>query len=96
MSHKQVLQALTGLLAGLFTVILSSTIVVNALPTIMGDLNGSQTDFAWVITAALLANAATTPIWGKFADLFDEMLVQVSIVIFVAGSVLRRRLCPRC
>lgn len=89
MNHKQVLQALTGLLAGLFTVILSSTIVVNALPMIMSDLNGSQTDFAWVITAALLANAATTPIWGKFADLFDKkMLVQVSIVIFVVGSVL--------
>ncbi|WP_394249360.1 MFS transporter [Arthrobacter pityocampae] len=89
MSHKQILQALTGLLAGLFTAILSSTIVANALPTIMSDLNGSQTDFAWVITAALLANAATTPIWGKFADLFDKkVLVQLSIVIFVAGSVL--------
>ncbi|MHA7280590.1 MFS transporter [Arthrobacter sp. MDT2-2] len=89
MNHKQVLQALTGLLAGLFTAILSSTIVANALPTIMSDLNGSQTDFAWVITAALLANAATTPIWGKFSDLFDKkILVQVSIVIFVAGSVL--------
>nr|WP_307086572.1 MFS transporter [Arthrobacter agilis] len=89
MTHKQILQALTGLLAGLFTAILSSTIVANALPTIMSDLNGSQTDFAWVITAALLANAATTPIWGKFADLFDKkVLVQASIVIFVAGSVL--------
>ncbi|MHA7181413.1 MFS transporter [Arthrobacter sp. MDB2-24] len=89
MNHKQILQALTGLLAGLFTAILSSTIVANALPTIMSDLNGSQTDFAWVITAALLANAATTPIWGKFSDLFDKkILVQVSIVIFVAGSVL--------
>ncbi|WP_434992575.1 MFS transporter [Arthrobacter sp. Ld5] len=89
MSHKQILQALTGLLAGLFTAILSSTIVANALPTIMSDLDGSQTDFAWVITAALLANAATTPIWGKFADLFDKkVLVQLSIVIFVAGSVL--------
>ncbi len=89
MSHRQILQALTGLLAGLFTAILSSTIVANALPTIMSDLNGSQTDFAWVITAALLANAATTPIWGKFADLFDKkVLVQLSIVIFVAGSVL--------
>ncbi len=89
MSKAQILQALTGLLAALFTAILSSTIVANALPTIMADLNGSQTDFAWTITAALLANAATTPIWGKFADLFDKkLLVQLSIVIFVAGSVL--------
>ncbi|UNK45323.1 MFS transporter [Arthrobacter sulfonylureivorans] len=89
MSHKQILQVLTGLLAALFTAMLSSTIVGNALPTIIADLHGTQTDFAWVVTAALLANAATTPIWGKFADLYNKkLLVQLSIVIFVAGSVL--------
>lgn len=89
MSHRQIMEALTGLLAAFFTAILSSTIVANALPTIMSELKGTQTDFAWVITAALLANAATTPIWGKLADLFDKkLLVQLSIVIFVAGSVM--------
>ncbi|MDQ4491935.1 MFS transporter [Sinomonas sp. ASV486] len=89
MSHKQILEALTGLLAAFFTAILSSTIVANALPTIMADLKGTQTDFAWVITAALLANAVTTPIWGKLADLFDKkLLTQLNIVVFVAGSVL--------
>lgn len=89
MTHRQVLEALTGLLAAFFTAILSSTIVANALPTIMDQLHGTQTDFAWVITAALLANAATTPIWGKLADLFNKkLLVQISIVIFVAGSVM--------
>nr|WP_264357284.1 MFS transporter [Pseudarthrobacter sp. MM222] len=89
MTHRQIMEALTGLLAAFFTAILSSTIVANALPTIMSELRGTQTDFAWVITAALLANAATTPIWGKLADLFDKkVLVQLSIVIFVAGSVM--------
>lgn len=89
MTHRQIMEALTGLLAAFFTAILSSTIVANALPTIMSELEGTQTDFAWVITAALLANAATTPIWGKLADLFDKkLLVQLSIVIFVAGSVM--------
>ncbi|WP_426979813.1 MFS transporter [Pseudarthrobacter sp. O4] len=89
MTHRQIMEALTGLLAAFFTAILSSTIVANALPTIMAELKGTQTDFAWVITAALLANAATTPIWGKLADLFDKkVLVQLSIVIFVAGSVM--------
>ena len=88
MSHRQILQALTGLLAALFTAMLSTTIVANALPTIMSDLHGTQTDFAWVVTAALLANAVSTPIWGKLADLFNKkLLVQLSIVIFVAGSV---------
>jgi EmrB/QacA subfamily drug resistance transporter len=89
MSHRQIMEALTGLLAAFFTAILSSTIVANALPTIMSELKGTQTDFAWVITAALLANAATTPIWGKLADLFDKkLLVQLSIMVFVAGSVM--------
>ncbi len=89
MSHRQIMEALTGLLAAFFTAILSSTIVANALPTIMADLNGTQTDFAWVITAALLANAVTIPIWGKLADLFNKkVLVQLSIIIFVAGSVM--------
>ncbi|MFJ5976236.1 MFS transporter [Pseudarthrobacter oxydans] len=89
MSHRQIMEALTGLLAAFFTAILSSTIVANALPTIMSDLHGTQTDFAWVITAALLANAATTPIWGKLADLYNKkVLVQLSIIIFVAGSVM--------
>ncbi|WP_258229096.1 MDR family MFS transporter [Arthrobacter sp. HMWF013] len=89
MTHRQIMEALTGLLAAFFTAILSSTIVANALPTIMSDLHGTQTDFAWVITAALLANAVTTPLWGKLADLFNKkVLVQLSIVIFVAGSVM--------
>ena len=89
MTHRQILEALTGLLAALFTAMLSSTIVANALPTIMSDLKGTQTAYAWVITAALLANAASTPIWGKLADLFNKkLLVQIGIVIFVIGSVI--------
>ena len=59
-----------------------------ALPTIIGDLAGTQRQYTWVITAALLATTVSTPIWGKLADLFDKKrLVQVAIVIFVAGSV---------
>ena len=89
MSHRQILEALTGLLAALFTALLSTTIVSTALPTIIGDLKGSQTAYAWVITTALLANAASTPIWGKLADLFNKkVLVQSAIVIFVVGSLI--------
>ncbi|QTF73420.1 MDR family MFS transporter [Arthrobacter woluwensis] len=88
MSHRQIMEAFTGLLAAFFTAIVSSTIVSNALPTIISDLKGTQTDFAWVITASMLASAVTTPIWGKLADLYDKkILVQLSIVVFVAGSV---------
>lgn len=89
MSHREILEALTGLIAALFTALLSTTIVATALPTIIADLQGTQTQYAWIITSTLLATAASTPIWGKLADLFNKkVLVQTAIVIFVLGSVL--------
>src|SRR4051794_19619533 len=88
MSHRQILEALSGLLLVLFVAMLSSTVVSTALPKIIGALNGSQTQYTWVVTATLLTATATTPIWGKLADLFSKkLLVQIAIVIFVAGSV---------
>jgi EmrB/QacA subfamily drug resistance transporter len=88
MSHRQVLEALSGLLLVLFVAMLSSTVVSTALPQIIGALDGSQTQYTWVVTATLLTATATTPVWGKLADLFDKKtLVQVAIVIFVVGSV---------
>ena len=88
MSHRQVLEALSGLLLVLFVAMLSGTVVSTALPQIIGALNGSQTQYTWVVTATLLTATATTPVWGKLADLFDKKtLVQVAIVIFVVGSV---------
>ncbi|MGC5027819.1 MDR family MFS transporter [Tsukamurella sp. DT100] len=89
MTHREILEVMAGLLAALFTALLSTTVVSTALPKIISDLGASTTAFSWVITAALLANAASTPIWGKLADLFNKkVLVQAAIVIFVAGSVL--------
>ncbi|ORI25086.1 MDR family MFS transporter [Rhodococcus sp. 1168] len=89
MTHRQILEALIGLLAALFTALLSTTIVATALPTIISDLEGSQTAYAWVITSTLLANAASTPIWGKLADLFNKkVLVQSAIIVFVLGSIM--------
>jgi EmrB/QacA subfamily drug resistance transporter len=88
MSHGEILRAMTGLLAALFTAMLSSTIVATALPTIIGDLRGTQSQYTWVITASLLATTVSTPIWGKLADLFSKkVLVQASIGVFVAGSI---------
>ncbi|GAA2894186.1 EmrB/QacA family drug resistance transporter [Actinoplanes cyaneus] len=86
-THRQLLEALSGLLLVLFVAMLSSTVVSTALPKIIGALNGSQTQYTWVVTATLLTATATTPIWGKLADLFNKKaLIQISIVIFVIGS----------
>ncbi|MFE5634271.1 MFS transporter [Streptomyces sp. NPDC056470] len=88
MSHRQIMEALSGLLLGMFVAILSSTIVSNALPQIITDLGGGQSAYTWVVTAALLSMTATTPLWGKLADLFSKkLLVQIALVIYVAGSV---------
>lgn len=88
LSHREVLQVMTGLLAALFTALLSNTIVSTALPTIMADLDGTQRQYTWVITTSLLMMTISTPVWGKLSDLFDKkFLVQLTIVLFVVGSV---------
>ncbi|QJY46171.1 MDR family MFS transporter [Pseudonocardia broussonetiae] len=87
-SRREVLTALSGLLLAMFIAILSSTIVSNALPTIVADLHGDQTGYTWIVTATLLTTTASTPIWGKLADLFSKkLLVQVAIVVFVLASI---------
>ncbi|WP_106974378.1 MFS transporter [Streptomyces iakyrus] len=87
MTHRQIMEALTGLLLGMFVAILSSTIVSNALPRIISDLGGGQSAYTWVVTASLLTMTASTPLWGKLADLFSKkLLIQFALVIFVLGS----------
>ncbi|MFF3336939.1 MFS transporter [Streptomyces sp. NPDC002888] len=87
MTHRQIMEALSGLLLGMFVAILSSTIVTNALPEIIGDLGGGQSAYTWVVTAALLSMTAATPLWGKLADLYSKKaLVQIALVIYVLGS----------
>jgi EmrB/QacA subfamily drug resistance transporter len=89
MSHRQVLEALSGLMLAMFVAILSSTVVTTALPRIISDLGGSQSSYTWVVTSTLLALTVSTPIWGKLADLFDrKLLVQTGLALFVTGSVL--------
>ncbi|MFC9888230.1 MFS transporter [Streptomyces pilosus] len=88
MTHRQIMEALSGLLLGMFAAILSSTIVTNALPEIVGDLGGGQSAYTWVVTASLLTMTASTPLWGKLADLFSKkVLVQIALCVFVLGSV---------
>ena len=89
MSHREVLEALSGLLLAMFVAMLSSTVVTNALPRIVTDLHGSQTGYTWVVVATLLAMTASTPIWGKLADLFSKkLLVQSALVIYTVGSLI--------
>jgi len=88
MTHRAVLLALSGLLMAMFVAMLSSTVVSTALPRIVADLGGSEAGYTWVVVASLLTMTATTPVWGKFADLFSKKaLTQLALLIYVAGSM---------
>ena len=59
MTHREVLRALSGLLMVLFAAMVSSTVVSVALPQIVGDLEGTQSQYTWVVTATLPLASAT-------------------------------------
>ena len=87
MNHRRVLEALSGLILGMFVSMLASTVVSTSLPVIIHDLDGNQTAFTWVVTATLLTTAISTPVWGKLADLTNrKVLYQLAIVIFVLAT----------
>jgi EmrB/QacA subfamily drug resistance transporter len=88
LSRRQILVIFSGLMLGLFLAAIDQTIVATALPTIVGDLGGLS-HLAWVVTAYLLAETISTPLFGKLGDLYGrKRLFQASIVIFVVGSAL--------
>lgn len=88
MDHGQIKRAMTGLLIVLFVAMISTTVVSVALPQIIGSLEGTQSQYTWVVTAMLLASTASTPIWGKLADIFSKkLLLQIAVAIFVVSSL---------
>src|SRR5690349_16435551 len=88
MTHREILEAMSGLLLAMFVAMVSSTIVTNALPRIVVDLKGDQTGYTWVVVATLLTMTATTPVWGKLSDQFSKkVLVQTALVIYTVGSL---------
>src|SRR3954453_8263413 len=68
--------------------VLDQTILATALPVIAGDL-GRLTDVSWVVTAYVVAAAATTPLWGKLGDRHGrKRLLEVALTVFLAASAL--------
>jgi EmrB/QacA subfamily drug resistance transporter len=87
-THRQIQVIFTGIMIGMLLAALDQTIIATALPTIVGDLGGLN-HLSWVVTSYLLASTVTTPLWGKFSDLYGRKGVfQVAIVLFLAGSAL--------
>src|SRR3954451_16385253 len=67
---------------------LDQTILATALPTIAADL-GRLSDVSWVVTAYVVAAAATTPLWGRLGDRHGrKALLQPALATFVVASAL--------
>ena len=86
-THRQIQIVLLGLMSGSFLAALDQTIVATALPRIVGDFGGVD-QLAWIASVYLLTSTAAMPVVGKLSDLYGRrQLFQVSIVVFVVGSV---------
>ena len=66
--------------------VLDQTILATALPTIALDL-GRVTDVAWLVTAYVVAAAASTPLWGKLGDRHGRKRAARDLTGAVSGGV---------
>ncbi len=79
---------LMSLMLSTSLVALDSTIIATAVLTIVGDLGGF-TQFPWLFSIYLLAQAVSVPIYGKLADMFGRKpIMHLGIALFAVGSLL--------
>ncbi|MGH2988960.1 MAG: MFS transporter [Solirubrobacterales bacterium] len=80
---------MTGACAGLFLLMLDSTVVTLALPAIDRDLDASSIDLQWVMNAYLLTITVLVVTMGRLGDMFGRRrLFVIGLGVFAAGSVL--------
>ncbi len=80
--------ALIVLCLGTLMIVLDTTIVNVALPSIRADLHFSQTSLAWVVNAYLLTFGGFLLLGGRLGDLFGHRRLFVSgIVLFTLASL---------
>ena len=79
---------LIGLMLATALVALDATIIATAVPSIVRDLGGFS-QFPWLFSIYLLAQAVLVPIYGKLADVVGRRPVLFfGIAVFVLGSLL--------
>jgi len=80
--------ALYILCLGDIMIVLDSTIVNVALPSIRADLGFSQASLAWVVNAYLLTFGGFLLLGGRLGDLYGQRrLFLIGIVLFTAASL---------
>jgi len=79
---------LASVMAAMFMIAIEATIVSTAMPQIAGQL-GDLHLYAWVFSAFLLTQTATTVVFGKLSDLYGRRpVLLVGIAVFLVGSTL--------
>ena len=69
-------------------VAIDATIIATAVPAIVSDLGGFS-QFPWLFSVYLLAQAVSVPVYGKLADLFGRRPVMLfGVGMFLVGSIL--------
>ncbi|HYH53762.1 MAG TPA: MFS transporter [Solirubrobacterales bacterium] len=80
---------LAGACAGLFVLMLDSTVVALALPEIRHDVGASAEGLQWVMNGYLLTIAVLVVTAGRLGDMFGRKRVFVGgMTLFAVGSVL--------
>ncbi|MGI8880941.1 MAG: MDR family MFS transporter [Jatrophihabitans sp.] len=79
---------LIALMLGTALVALDSTIIATAVPSVVKEIGGFS-EFPWLFSVYLLAQAVTVPVYGKLADLFGRKpLMLFGIGLFLLGSIM--------
>ncbi|KQW47284.1 disulfide bond formation protein DsbA [Nocardioides sp. Root1257] len=79
---------LLAVMLSLGLVAIDSTILATAVPAVVDDLGGF-TQFPWLFSIYLLAQAVTVPVYAKLADQYGRKPVMlVGIGLFLLGSLL--------
>jgi EmrB/QacA subfamily drug resistance transporter len=82
-------KVLISVMFGIFMIILDSTIVNIAFPTLRREFNTTLSQAQWVISIYVLSLGVTTPVSGFLADRFGiKRMYLLGLVIFAASSFL--------
>ena len=81
-------RSLWAMVVGFFMILVDSTIVTVATPTIMRELGANVTSVVWVTSAYLLAYAVPLLITGRLGDRFGPKRVYlIGLVVFTLASL---------
>ena len=88
MTNTRLWLVLGSLMLSVLLASMEISIIATALPTIAGEFNAFD-QFAWVGTAYIAAAAISTPLLGRFSDIYGRrMILQVALGLFIVGSLL--------